>query len=76
MKCIVSDYLNGKIKIINIDNSQTEEIEEILTERVEYSLENIEWKLVDDDKIRYDSRKDYEMDGHDIGKRYMEILLD
>jgi hypothetical protein len=46
MKCVVSDYLNGEIKIINIDNSQTDEIEEILTERFEYSLENIEWILV------------------------------
>jgi hypothetical protein len=53
MKCVVSDYLNGEIKIINVDNSQADEIEEILTERYEYSLENIEWILVEDDKIKW-----------------------
>jgi hypothetical protein len=55
MKCVVSDYLNGEINIINIDNSQTDEVEEILTDRFEYSLENIEWILVDDDKIKWAS---------------------
>jgi len=55
MKCIVSDYLNGEINIINIDNSQTDEIEEILTDRFEYSLENIEWILIDDNKIKFAS---------------------
>jgi hypothetical protein len=55
MKCVVSDYLNGEINIINIDNSKTDEVEEILTDNFEYSLENIEWILVDDDKIKWAS---------------------
>lgn len=53
MKCVVSDFLNGEINIINVDNSQADEIEEILTDRFEYSLENIEWILVEDDKIKF-----------------------
>jgi hypothetical protein len=53
MKCVVNDYLNGEINIISIDNSQADEVEEILTERFEYSLEHIEWILIDDDKIKW-----------------------
>jgi hypothetical protein len=53
MKCIVCDYVNGEVVIINMDVTQCHEAEEILTDNYEYSLENIEWILVNDDKIRW-----------------------
>jgi hypothetical protein len=53
MKCVVSDYLNGELKIISIDNSQIYDVEEILTENFEYSLENIEWIIIEDDNVKW-----------------------
>jgi hypothetical protein len=55
MKCIVCDYVNGEVVIINMADLQCDEIEEILTENYEYSLENIEWILVEDNQIRWAS---------------------
>jgi hypothetical protein len=51
MKCVVSDYVNGEVRILEVDKTQCHEVEEILTENYEYSLDNIEWILVENDGI-------------------------
>ena len=45
-KCIILDYHNGMIRIIDIDNMiDSEEIERLLTEQYEFELSEIDWML-------------------------------
>ena len=43
--CIVLNYGNGEVKIIRFDDSQ--DIEGLLVENYDYSLQNIEYMVVD-----------------------------
>jgi hypothetical protein len=45
-KCVVLDYQNGKIHVIDIDNTQdSEEIEKLLSEHYGFKLSEIEWMV-------------------------------
>ena len=45
-KCVVLDYLDGKIHIINVDETlDSEEIEKLLSEQYEFKLSEIEWMV-------------------------------
>jgi hypothetical protein len=46
-KCVVLDYNEGKIHVIDVDNTQdSEEIEKLLTEQYEFKLSEIEWMVI------------------------------
>jgi hypothetical protein len=51
MKCVVSDYVNGVVRILQMDKSQCHEVEDILTQDYEFLLDDIEWILVENDGI-------------------------
>jgi len=43
-RCVVLDYNEGKIHIIDIDNTQdNEDIEELLIKHYEFKLSEIDW---------------------------------
>lgn len=43
MKCIILDFEKGRVDIIQIDKTQIDEIETILTENYGYNLNSIEY---------------------------------
>ena len=45
-KCVVLDYHEGKVHIIDVDRMQdSEDIEELLTEHYGFKLSEIEWMV-------------------------------
>ena len=43
-KCVVLDYQNGKIQIIDVDRMQdSEDVEQLLTEDFGFKLSEIDW---------------------------------
>ncbi len=45
-RCVVLDYNEGKIHIIDVDNTQdNEDIEELLIEHYEFKLSEIDWMV-------------------------------
>ena len=54
-RCIILDYEEGVVRVIDIkDNLQIEDVEKILVERYDYSLNSIEYMVVKDLKLIID----------------------
>ena len=53
-KIIILDYSTPEVRVVGVDdhNKDSEQVEKILTEQYEYSLDNIEWMVVDELKLR------------------------
>lgn len=47
-KCIILDFEKVEVRVISIDSTQTEDIEEILTDRYDYNLGNIQYMVADE----------------------------
>jgi len=53
-KCVVLDYQNGKIQIIDVDRMQdSEDIEQLLTEDFGFKLSEIDWMVTTSLKIDF-----------------------
>ncbi len=54
MKTIILDYENGRVCVVNHPaNFQIENIETMLTDKYNFSLNQIEWMTVEDIDIQY-----------------------
>jgi hypothetical protein len=53
-KVIVMDYTNAEVRVLSMQEDTTEEVEKVLTESYEYSLNDIEYMIVPEFKLRID----------------------